>query len=197
MSHAGTPNLPPSVAGSPLFKLPAKRRNETYELAMQRIRIHVRANGFLVPGLLHTCHIVRAEAHPIFFCTNQFAIKITNLKCTALLLWEQRLCRRYPDYKLLESTIVRPYKARNWPNLLDWLERFHARDLELSLGGWLTNPPGAGSTGTQEVEARVVGGAFHIMRGLRRAKWKYVKQLLEAQYHVLVACDQRWALSNP
>ena len=150
MSHGQTSTLPASVAGTPLLEFRTELRNEIYELDMQRIRNHVRTNGFLAPGL-QTCQLVRAEAHSIFFSINQFAIKIFSLNCTAL-LWEQRLLRRYPDYRLLESTIVHPYKSRNWPNLLEWLERPHARDLELSLGGWLTNPPGAGLGGMQEVD---------------------------------------------
>lgn len=182
---ASTATVPTSYA---LLQLAPELRNHIWEYAVIDSNVIAIDDGWHEPGLLLACKQIRNEARPFFYCQNSFTAHPTEYNSDIYI----PVTKRYRE--LQKSCGIRlPYTSAavvtlgpNWSNVLEWLRRFHAREVnQIVLPP--TRAPG------MPLDMKVVGTMFESLDYMKSTPWVEVAQVMEEHHQLLVAIDRRWA----
>jgi hypothetical protein len=164
---------------SPLLKLPPELREHIYHFALAEVDIiAVNSVTSTAPALLLTCRKIRRESEPIFYASNEFRVSSVNwaVPCPAA-HW---IHNKVPAENLkLYFTTTNPV----WTNLLDWLQKYHARQVD-------TRPFGQAS---KVSDTEILAKAFDIVDIMRAVEWKVVSEVLETFKDAVAINNSTWS----
>ena len=187
--------FPPSVAHSPLFKLPKELRDYIYEYAFctpPHQRTITKGGGIPEPALLFTCKIVRQEACPLFYGRQRLILVIDSYDPAVMVFWRLKKEQFARAYGLTSSGLhtYRRIGPRNW-NSLKTMLRLHLAGKIGSLYRSLS--------GSQRVkdEGLFVAGLFKAVRKMKGWPWHRVEAVLDMLRPGLVKLHKEWALEQP
>ena len=181
--------LPPSIASSALFRLPAKLRNRIYEYAISEESTlqSTKLKGILELALLETCKVIRHEAIGISYHYNTFTLTIINYHPAPLLLLEDKpstILKQHGDSIDPEvHTRHLEFGAAKWDDLQFRLVKYHANVIEgpLEIPFWeVTND-----------EHETVSDLFLMVRSTRDNGCLLAELALAHIRHVFVAEGRR------
>ncbi|EME44790.1 hypothetical protein DOTSEDRAFT_53774 [Dothistroma septosporum NZE10] len=186
---------PMQQTNSGLFNLPGELRNRIYRLVLVEGVDEVHGyieytnTGYDRPGLLNTCKAVRLEARTIFYYENNFFTTPTKYDSTTLLAWRQHLPTLGIATKGIKARIRMLWGSEaNWPNLMIWLQRFHAEDVTIPA---LSMAKISGHV-QSKVNHYIIAGLFESAKKLRDQPWIVAEGVLVQQRPVLGFLDTRW-----
>jgi hypothetical protein len=186
---------PPSVAHSPLFKLPRELRDYIYEYAFwtpPSQRSITKAGGIPEPALLFTCKIVRQEASLLFYGRQRLILVIDSYDPAVMVFWRLKKEQFTRAYGPTPSGVLnyRHTGPRNWNNLKMML-RLHLAE---KIGSLYRSRSGSQ---TIKDERLFVAGLFKAVRKMKGWQWHRVEDVLDMLRPGLVKLHREWALEQP
>ena len=192
MASAQHPPPAPAPQQTPcrLFKLPGELRNRIYRdvlVVPGGEFINVTSTGYDRPGLLSTSKEIHAEALSIFYHENKFRTHIRAYDSTPLLRLKKAVqsLRLKRDFHSTSTTYGNP---PSWKNLLLWLRRYHAREVD----GRVSTPAQLDGQQDQPMTAYVVVSIFLVVDSMRSMPWKHVEKVVKEMRPTLVKADSKW-----
>jgi hypothetical protein len=186
----------PSVAHSPLFKLPRELRDYIYEYSFyslytpsgngdQSIKV-TKDEGIPEPALLLTCKIIREEAIPLLYGQYRFVLVIESHDPAVMLLWNAKLVHLQRDYNLV-AAVQGASRAgpRSWANLKRTLQLAHS-------GHHLCAAMGERGAYNWSAEEEFLEGMFNVARSMYYEEWELVEDTLQMLRQGLVAMNRDW-----
>lgn len=163
ISPASTPHYSTRCA---LLELPAELRNKIYEYALvEQWCIEIDRQNHLQPGLLRTCHQIRAEAIEMFYSENQFQLRVYFPPEVRPQVRHWLWTKPGRDEHLV---ICRGYIL--WRTLLTWLKPIHQGVIHVKkFEVW----------GRLDFEVDAVNGALSIAKMYRGLSWQRTAHRLE------------------
>ncbi|KAK5127474.1 hypothetical protein LTR85_006813 [Meristemomyces frigidus] len=180
-----------------LFKLPGELRNRIYrEVLVERQRIVIGGTGIAEPLLLLASKEIRNEAITIFYTENAFRVTVQDYNSDPCLPVTRMIRRVEEEHRITVKcccTSCRAWLNPNWPNLIQWLQRYHGGSVlqDISPPERLLQRPVETST-----SLLVPGGMFRIVDGMVGKDCEEVKAVLLHQRFILRRLDERWAVED-
>ncbi|KAI5361512.1 hypothetical protein Slin15195_G126270 [Septoria linicola] len=178
------------------MELPGELRNRIYRFVLlQPEDIPVTSSGYERPSVLATSKTIRSEGLKIFYLENAFSIFVHNFDCTEIYRFSQQVKRFKLKVSEEESDVNIHFWTNwaqpNWPNLLLWLKRYHARQLD----SWPAHPMLAESASVEDHGEYGVVASMAVVADMLRTKqkWSVVENILKAQHPSLLAYNDGWA----
>ena len=186
----------PSVAHSPLFKLPRELRDYIYEYSFYSLytpgsdgeyRINVtKDEGIPEPALLLTCKIIREEAIMLLYGQYRFMLIIESHDPAVMLLWNAKMVHLQRDYNLVTASQGASRAGpRSWGNLKRTLQLVHS-------GHHLFVDMGERGAYNYSQEEEFLQGMFNVARSMYYEEWELVEDTLQMLRQGLVAMDRDW-----
>ncbi|KAK4610044.1 hypothetical protein CLAFUW4_13682 [Fulvia fulva] len=176
-----------------LFKLPGEIRNRIYRLVLVDAvgdadgYIEYDTTGYSVPPLLKTCKAIRSENRAIFYYENQFTCTIEKFDCSPMVkFWAHlRRCDLSPDK--VHTRCGHDFEP-DWRNLMEWLRRYHAKDVH----GRSRRIASLQAKGLIRATDYIIAGLFDTAKDLRGQPWQFVEGVVSNQHEALIVLDARW-----
>ena len=150
------------------------------------------SSGISEPSILLACKQILTVAAGIFYLENWFNIVTSDWEVLPLQRWDDKIQGIRAKYKAMKDTIV--YFTflgnPNWRNLEEWLKRFHAGSIMLSV-----HPPSRRGP-FMDIEHATIGAMFSLVQKLQDKPWDFVESLLHEQYLLLVALYPQWGMDG-
>lgn len=187
---------PDESATAPFLKLPGELRNRIYRL---HLATEPQGHGYIVvdledstePPLLITCHQVRREALPLYYCESSFYLTVGSYNSALPLRWAQQLARLEKLYNISHVlTTVHPDMYAHWPNLMLWFQRIHSGEL-----CWVPTVP---LDDDAPPEFPMVGLMFCQIGKLRGLSWPQAESVVQGFRQLLdITYDGQWGEDTP
>ena len=185
--------IAPSVAESPLFKLPAELRLRIYEYALYShddgLCTVTRASGIPEPALLLTCKAIRKECIAVFYTVNIFQTVSSTYNYAVHFMMEGKKTALAMAGMDVGRLVVRDYvsgRRQHLEALTLWLKLVHMGRLPIPhLQHWPHECMWSEALGFLE-------SLFMIAKGMEAAPWADVEAIIVNIREGLIAIQERW-----